>query len=168
MATRLSPSISATSVEDGTIAPGNDRRLWVAVTASNGVQRWVPYTHVKKNGLRILTANFLEDNIGRPVRIYERPASLQWPTSKRGKDMYSYIFIPSGSATPSRRKKSIPEWLITRKPSVRSGELYFIDGVHPEEPEGDAARYYGLSLDPVGQEVVASNLRNMQSFVSSV
>lgn len=160
---RPSPTTSATSVPQGSIDFGNDEKPWVVIKASNGVQRWVPYVSAKLNGLRVLSLDILEKNIGKPVVIYERPASCMWPSGPREKGMDTYTFVPNGDARLTTRKTSYKDWLITRKPATSTRGYIMIEGTRISSRESDMDRHWGPIV--VAAEVATGNPRNTQSFV---
>lgn len=162
---RPSPDISATSVPIGTIEEGNDGEPWVAVMAKNGVQRWMPYTSAKLNGMRVLTVDYLAQNVGKSFVIYDRSMSNKWPSGPKAKFEEIYAFIPNGDATPINRKKPFKNWLFTRSPDATKVKGYLmINGVRITSKEGDIDRYWGPIVTG-GGGIASSNPRNTQSFV---
>lgn len=164
---RPSPELSATEVEEGTIMSGNNGRLWVAVAAKNGVQRWTPYASTKLNGLQLLTVDYLAKHIGKPIKIYDRDFSDQWPSGPRDRDLESWVFVPNGDAKLTTRKKSYRDWLLTRSPPVNSkmkGYLMIEGERLSGSTTSDMDRHWGPIVTG-GGELASSNPRITQSFV---
>lgn len=151
---RKGPSMSATSVIEGTIARGNDGDLW----AKKG-GRWIPYASTALNGLSPLTVDYLAKHIGKTITIYERGYESTWPTSVR--NMSTLKFRPNGDAI--NEKKIIKGWLKVRRPAIKKGSMFSVDGdlTFP----GSAPQHLGLQVDSVNKRLVSSNIINMEAFV---
>jgi len=124
--TRKSPSESATSMREGTIHRGNDGQLWVIKKAANGTPRWMPYTSVELNGFKALTLDYLANNIGKEITIYEREYMDQWPRKTESWYM-KYNFVTNGDLQVG--KKIINNWLTLsniNKPIKDNKKLHLI------------------------------------------
>lgn len=152
---RPSPEISATEVEEGTIDVGGDGLLWVSVSGKTRVQRWIPYTSATLNGLKVLTLDYVAQNIGVPLRLYEISASLKWP-AKRSRDMYVFTFTPTGDARYASGKTVMKDWLKGDLKLKPGRNMLFILGEEDVE---------SLSVARMGNQlIVTSNPRNTQTF----
>ena len=165
---RKGPSESATDFPEGTIKFGNDKQRWVVVKNIKNIQRWAPLASTTLFGYTPLTVNYLAENIGKPITVYERQMIGKWPT-KRGDFDVKYTFTPSGDLAREEsgrdRSKDVvyKNWLKTRKPPVDSEAWYLILG----SMHGDLGEDTALKVSPKPDEVVSSNLNNTDAFVKS-
>jgi hypothetical protein len=160
---RQSPSDSATIHQIGSIMKGNDGQRWVVDRTSNGVHRWTSNLSCKLNGMMILTVDYLNKNINKPIKLYLREYSDLWPKknewSKPSPTHSSIIFTPTGNAIIG--KKIIPDWL--------KNQTSFKKGLNVEgylSFDGKTEVLSSLQFDSKNKKIVSINLMNTEIFVS--
>lgn len=157
--TRKAPVESATSLPEGTI-----KGSWVIKRAKNGVPRWAPDVSVELNGFRILTVDYAAKHIGKPITLYVREYKEMWPManawSKPSDATYwTATFTPSGDAVSGKTK--IDGWLKSRKPEIKKGVHFYVDGpVISEYTLPD-----GVQVDSNGKKLMSLNFMNQEVFV---
>ena len=117
---RPSPIESATTFPEGAIRVGGNKGRWVVTKTRIGVKRWTLYENAVLKGYAPLTVDVLCKNIGKPVKVYERPIRFyedNWPTSPRDFDV-RYEITPTGDLTFGGKLR--PNWLETQKPRLPS------------------------------------------------
>ena len=161
---RLAPSESATLYPEGTIQKGNNKQFWVVKKTTSGIHRWVPDGSVILNGFRKLTVDFMESMIGKEIIIYLREYSDVWP-SKKSIDKRSVLrFIPNGDARVG--KTTFTNWLHTRTPSIKPGQVFEIKGAGVYEYDGKKEfEEMTLQVDSKNGQHVSPNLMNTEAFV---
>ena len=157
---RKAPEESATSLAEGTMKAG-----WVIKKASNGVPRWIHQESVELNGFKLLTVDYAAKHIGKPITLFCREFKEQWPSkndwsSKRDSTHYLVTFTPSGDARVG--SKLLEGWLKSRKPLVKKGTMFFIDG---PVLQGKDLLISGVQLDSYGQKRMSINFMNTEVFI---
>ncbi len=160
--TRKAPVESATSFPEGTI-----KGSWVIKRASNGVPRWVPDVSTELNGFRRLTVDYCAKHIGKPITIYVREYKDMWPkknawTKPSDATYWTAKFVPNGDAVSGKTK--IYGWLKSRKPEIKKGAHFYLDGpvimVPSDDPLPD-----GVQVDSNGKKLMSLNFMNQELFV---
>lgn len=165
--TRKGPIESATSFPEGTI-----KGAWVVKCASNGVPRWVPDVSVELNGFRRLTVDYSAKHIGKPITLYVREYNEMWPTANAWTKSseatyYKANFTPNGDAI--NRKTRIDGWLKSRKPVIKKGAHFYVDG-----PVSICTNKYddplpdGIQVDSNGKKLMSLNFMNQEVFVKAI
>jgi hypothetical protein len=159
---RQSPSDSATIHIVGSVMKGNDGQRWVVDKTSNGVHRWTPNVSCKLNDMMILTVDYLNKNINKPIKLYLREYSDLWPKknewNKHSPTHSTIIFKPTGNAIIG--KKIIPDWLKT--------QTLFKKGLNVEgylSFDGKTQELSSLQVDSKNKKIVSNNLMNTDVFV---
>ena len=160
---RKGPQESATSFAEGTI-----KDSWVVKKASNGVPRWVPNVSVELNGFRLLTVDYVAKNIGKPITMYVREYHELWPkknawTKPEDETYFTAKFVPDGDATNEKTK--IPGWLKSRKPEIKKGAHFYINGPVSLCNRGKCDIVDGVQVDSVGKKIMSLNFMNQEVFV---
>jgi hypothetical protein len=159
---RKAPEESATSMPEGTMKTG-----WVIKKASNGVPRWVQQTSVELNGFKLFTVDYAEKHSGKPIILFCREFKEQWPSKndwspKKDSTHYTLTFTPNGDAKMG--SKILEGWLKSRKPIVKKGSVFLIDG--PVLEKGKLL-VDGVQLDSHGQKLMSINFMNTEVFVKA-
>lgn len=153
------PEQQANLYLEGTIEFGKDsNERWVVKETENGKQ-WVPFYSISLFGFRPLTAKILEENINKPIRIYERQSQYSWPKSLDDFDV-KYDFAASGDVEFVKDKQVIQNWLITKTPPVNEGQYVILKG---ELTSNDIEA--GIQVGTLPGELVSSNLMNTDAFI---
>jgi hypothetical protein len=160
---RPSPSESATSLPEGTIRRGGNKRRWVIKKMNNGVHRWIPAESAELNGIKLLTVNSMENKIGKEIRIYLREYSDAWPSHSEFEP--EFTFIPDGHARINNNKRLLENWLHTRNPPVKKGQYFYITGIGTYD--GSDKEFDTLQVESKNGEIVSPNLINTEAFVLS-
>jgi hypothetical protein len=160
--TRKAPIESATSFPEGTI-----KGSWVIKCAKNGVPRWVPDVSVELNGFRRLTVDYAAKYIGESITLYVREYNEMWPTANawskpENSTYYTAKFIPNGDAVSGKTK--IDGWLKSRKPVIKKGVHFYVDGPVIIVPS-DAPLPDGVQVDSNGKKLMSLNFMNQEVFV---
>ena len=159
---RPSPIESATTFPEGAIRVGGNKGRWVVTKTRIGVKRWTLYENAVLKGYAPLTVDVLCKNIGKPVKVYERPIRFyedDWPTSPKSFDT-RYEITPTGDLTFGGKLR--PNWLETQKPRLPSS-AYQNDVMGTYSSFGD---YSGpIHVDPISKCLVSSNVDNTEAFV---
>jgi len=153
---RKGPTKSATSVSEGAIEWGSDKRRWVA-KRMGGSQRWNPIERTALFGYVPLTASYLAKHVGKPVCIYEREMLYdgKWPRSVKDFDV-KYVFTATGATELGGTV--YPKWLKTQKPPVGEDDTMIVEG------SIKSTDYTGtIQVGPSG--LISSNLMNTEAFV---
>ena len=156
---RKAPAESATSLPEGTLK-GN----YVIKKASNGVPRWVPTVSAELNGFRMLTVDQLV--AGKSITLYVREYNEMWPkknawSKPKDSTYFTVKFVPSGDATSGKTK--LIGWLKSRKPEIKNGTMFSIDG--PLTMNGDDHFADGVQVDSIGKKLMSLNFMNQEVFV---
>ena len=154
---RKGPTISATSVSEGTVEWGNDKQRWVARKVG-GTQRWVPFHSAAMFGYAPLTAAYLAKHIGKPVKIFERALSGKWPRSSKDFDV-RYTFTPTGDVEMNKDGKIYPNWLKKQTPPINEDNIVIVSGETSNSKEYLGTIQVGL------YGLISSNLMNTDAFV---
>lgn len=162
---RKAPIESATSFPEGTI-----KGAWVVKHAKNGVPRWVPDVSIELNGFRRLTVDYSAKHIGKPITLYVREYNEMWPTanawSKPSDATYwTATFTPNGDAVSGKTK--IDGWLKSRKPEIKKGAHFYLDGHVSICRSGvcDDPLPDGVQVDSNGKKLMSFNFMNQEVFV---
>ena len=155
---RKAPAESATSLPEGTI-----KSNYVIKKASNGVPRWVPTVSAELNGFRMLTVDQLV--AGKSITLYVREYNEMWPKknawSKPTNETYfTAKFVPSGHAMNGKTK--LVGWLKLRKPEIKNGTMFSIDGLLTMN--GDDHFADGVQVDSIGKKLMSLNFMNQEVF----
>ena len=137
---------------------GNKQR-WVVTQTVIGVKRWTPYENAALLGYKPLTVDVLCENIGKPIKVYERPMKYVWPTGPRDFDV-RYEINPTGDLIFGSKLR--PHWLKTQKPRLPSREYHNeVMGTY-----SSFGNYRGsIHVDPITKCLVSSNVDNTEAFV---
>jgi hypothetical protein len=161
-ASRPSPTESATAFPEGTIRVGGNKSRWVVTKTAAGVKRWTPYENAALLGYKPLTVDVLCENIGKPVKVYERALRMYedtWPTGSKDFDV-RYEINPTGDVIFGGKLR--PHWLKTQKPRLPSG-------AYRNEVMGTYSSFGNYSgpirVDPITKCLVSSNIDNTEAFV---
>jgi hypothetical protein len=153
------PDLEAKLYVEGTIEFGKDsNERWVVKNTENGKQ-WVPLYSVSLFGFRHLTAKILEENINKPITVYERQSQSSWPKTLDDFDV-RYDFAASGDVEFVKDKQVIQNWLTTRTPAVNEGQYVILKG---ELTSNDIEA--GIQVGTLPGELVSSNLMNTDAFI---
>ena len=160
--TRKAPVESATSFPEGTI-----KGAWVVKRASSGVPRWVPVVSAELNGFRRLTVDYAAKHIGQSITLYVREYNEIWPaknawTKLDNETYYKATFTPNGDAVNGKTK--IDGWLKSRKPVIKKGTHFYVDGPVIIVPS-DAPLPDGIQVDSNGKKLMSLNFMNQEVFV---
>jgi len=160
---RKAPIESATSLPEGTI-----KKSWVIKRASNGVPRWIPVVSAELNGFRRLTVDYTAKHIGRPITLYIREYKDTWPTktawSNSDTTHITAKFIPNGNAFSGKIK--INEWLRSRKPEIKKGTHFYVDGPVSTCHKGQCHEsFHGIQVDSTDKKLMSFNFMNQEVFV---
>ena len=160
--TRKAPIESATSFPEGTI-----KGAWVVKRASNGVPRWVPDVSAELNGFRRLTVDYAAKHIGQSITLYVREYNEMWPTANAWSKpseatYYKATFTPNGNAISGKTK--IDGWLKSRKPEIKKGAHFYVDGPVIIVPS-DAPLPDGVQVDSNDKKLMSLNFMNQEVFV---
>jgi hypothetical protein len=160
---RKGPQESATSFPEGTM-----KGSWVVKKASNGVPRWMPTVSVELNGFRLLTVDYVAKNIGKPITLYVREYHELWPkknawTKPEDDTYFTAKFVPDGDATSGKTK--IPEWLKSRKPEIKKGAHFYVDGPVSLCNRGKCDIVDGVQVDSIGKKIMSLNFMNQEIFI---
>jgi hypothetical protein len=159
---RKAPIESATSFPKGTI-----KGSWVIKFAKNGVPRWVPDVSTELNGFRRLTVDYCAKHIGKPIMLYVREYKEMWPKKNawyKPSDATYWMakFVPNGDAVSGKTK--IDGWLKSRKPEIKKGAHFYVDGPVIMVP-GDDPLPDGVQVDSNGKKLMSFNFMNQEVFV---
>jgi hypothetical protein len=166
--TRKAPIESATSFPEGTI-----KGSWVIKCAKNGVPRWVPDVSVELNGFRRLTVDYAAKHIGKPITLYVREYKEMWPMANdwnkpENETYYKATFTPNGDAVSGKTK--IDRWLKSRKPAIKKGSHFYVDGTVSICRNGtnkcDDPLPDGVQVDSNGKKLMSLNFMNQELFVN--
>ena len=160
---RKGPEESATSFPEGTI-----KGSWVVKKASNGVPRWMPSVSVELNGFRLLTVDNVAKNIGKTIILYVREYHELWPKKNawdkpEDETYFTAKFVPDGDATSGKTK--IPGWLKSRKPEIKKGAHFYVDGQVSLCNRGKCDIVDGVQVDSIGKKIMSLNFMNQEIFV---
>ena len=160
---RKGPQESATSFPEGTL-----KGSWVVKKASNGVPRWMPSVSVELNGFRLLTVDHVAKNIGKPIILYVREYHELWPKKNawakpEDETYFTAKFVPDGDATSGKTK--IPGWLKSRKPEIKKGAHFYVDGQVSLCNRGKCDIVDGVQVDSIGKKIMSLNFMNQEIFV---
>ena len=162
---RKAPSESATSLPEGTI-----KGAWVIKKASNGVPRWMPNVSVELNGFRMLTVDHVAKNIGKPIMLYVREYNEMWPkkdawSKPENETYFAATFVPNGNAI--NEKTEISGWLKTRKPEIKKGAQFSINGPLHMCHKGKCDDHFadGVQVDSNNGKLMSLNFMNQEVFV---
>jgi hypothetical protein len=162
---RKSPTESATSFPEGTI-----KHSWVIKRATNGVPRWMPEASVELNGFRKFTVDYAAKHIGNPITLYIREYNEMWPTkdawsNPENSSYFTAKFVPNGDAINGNTK--ISGWLKSRKPEIKKGTHFTIDGSVAICRNGkcDDNLPDGIQLDSNGKKLMSLNFMNTEIYV---
>jgi hypothetical protein len=154
---RKSPSKSATEYEEGSIEFGNDKNRWVVKATKTGIKRWIPFANCSLFGYKPLTIDYLENNIGIPITVFERQSPYMFPKKSKDFDV-KYKFIASGHATLNG--KFYENWLKTRKPIIKKKDMLIIDGVMKSKDINST-----IHASHIPNELVSTNLMNTDAYI---
>jgi len=166
---RKSPTESATSFTVGTIKKGNDNELYVVTKTTSGVQRWTPTITTELNNMKLLTVDFLSKQINKPIKLYLREYSEQWPTKNDWKNKPTYttiVFKPTGNALVG--KKILSDWLKTKNLNdIKVKSNFMIEGYINYSHSNKEADFSlsSLQVDTKNKKIVSINLMNTEVFV---
>ena len=161
---RKSPIESATSLPEGTI-----KGDWVIKKALNGVPRWVSKTSVNLNGYKLFTTDDAAKHIGKTILLYSREFKDSWPkkpawSKPEDSTHVKYKFTPNGDAT--KEKTKIEGWLKSRKPEIKKGTHFYING---EVYYCDRGKYEYLTdqlqVNSSDGKTISVNLLNIEMFI---
>ena len=167
--TRKAPIESATSFPEGTI-----KGSWVIKCAKNGVPRWVPDVSVELNGFRRLTVDYTAKHIGKPITLYVREYNEMWPMANdwnkpKDETHYTATFTPNGDAVSGKTK--IDRWLKSRRPEIKKGAHFYVDGPVSICRNGtnkcDDPLPDGVQVDSNGKKLMSLNFTNQELFVKA-
>jgi hypothetical protein len=162
---RQSPTESATLFPEGTIRKGNNGRHWVVKKTTTGVPRWVLEETVTLHGFQKLTVDCMESMIGKEMAIYLREYTDVWPTKTTLEKKPSLRFIPNGDARV--RKTIYTNWLHTRSPSIKPGQVFELMGTGFYDMGGKKVfEEMTLQVDSKNGHIVSPNLMNTEAFVN--
>lgn len=153
------PDLEANLYFEGTIEFGKDSERWVVKQTESGVKEWVPFHSTTLFNFTPLTAKILEQNINKPIIVYERQSQSMWPKCLEDFDV-KYTFIASGDAEFVKDKQVIQNWLITKTPPVNEGQYVILKG---ELTSNDIEA--GIQVGTLPGELVSSNLMNTDAFI---
>lgn len=153
------PDLEANLYFEGTIEFGKDSERWVVKQTESGVKEWVPFHSTTLFKFTPLTAKILEQNINKPITVYERQSQSMWPKCLEDFDV-KYTFIASGDAEFVKDKQVIQNWLITKTPPVNEGQYVILKG---ELTSNDIEA--GIQVGTLPGELVSSNLMNTDAFI---
>ena len=154
------PDLLANLYPEGTIEFGkDDSDRWVVKQTESGVKEWVPFHSTTLFNFTPLTAKILEQNINKPIIVYERQSQSMWPKCLEDFDV-KYTFIPSGDAEKVKTKELFPNWLVTKTPAVNNGDYVIIKGTM-ESNDIEA----NIQVGTLPCELVSSNLMNTDAFI---
>jgi len=145
---------------EGTIQSG-----WVIKNATNGVPRWVRQESVELNGFRLLTLDYVARHIGHPITLHCREFKDTWPSKtawrpNRDATHYKLTFTPTGNARVGA--KVLEGWVRSRRPPVKAGSLFYIDG---PVLQGKELLTDGVQLDSREGRILSTNFMNTEIFV---
>jgi hypothetical protein len=161
--TRKSPTESATSMIEGTIRRGNDGQLWVIKKSSNGIPRWMPYISVELNGFKALTIDYLANNIGKEIEIYEREEEDIWP-KQTDNNLEKIYWVSNGHAKYTGKKiknNFFENWLYTQTPTINNTNPFVLLG----QGKYNGIKINELQLDNKTKKLVSSTTYFMQAFI---
>lgn len=149
---RKAPSDSATKHTLGVIGIGIDGSQWVVTQTTRGVKRWSPYHSTSLFGFMPLNTNILAEHIGKPITVYERQSTYNWPTKLTDFDV-KYTFTASGGVVLNGK---IISGLFVKP--IKKNDMCIIQGTLTSKD------YYG-TIHAAPNGLVSSNLMNTDAFV---
>jgi hypothetical protein len=171
------PGEDAILYKQGTIMKGRDGNTWV--TKFNDVENtmeWCEFTAVELDGYRALTVDYLRQNIGKEICIYERESKYgKWP-SKVDSNLYRLVWIPNGDAMSMADGIIMRNWLIIQTPAILDDTVFLLlgfgnghsyTGNGGENSNGESEMFeMALQVNSKDKKSVSSSIDRLDAFVS--
>jgi hypothetical protein len=171
------PREHAILYNQGTIIKGRDGNKWVAkFNDVENTMEWCEFTAVVLNGYRALTVDYLRQNIGKEICIYERETKYgKWP-SKVESNLYKLVWTPNGDAMSMVNGIIIRNWLITQTPAIMDDTVFLLLGFgngHSYSRNGNCEYNDGnnewfemaLQVNNKNKKTVSSSIDRLDAFV---
>jgi len=152
--------------KQGTIKSASDGCKWVAKwNETTSIMEWVPYNQVQLNGYRALTIDYLRENIGKEIVIYEREYKYNWP-SIIDFNLYVLKWTPNGDAMSMANGIIIRNWLITQIPNIEDDGIFLLLGFgNGYNYETSELFETALQVSSKDKKSVSSNIESLGAFV---
>ena len=160
------PIENAALYKQGTIKSASDGSKWVAKWNENAsIMEWITYNQVQLNGYRALTIDYLRENIGKEIVIYEREYKYNWP-SRIDSNLYVLKWAPNGDALSMSNGLIIRNWLITQIPKIEDDVVFLLLGFgNGYNYETSELFETALQVSSKDKKSVSSNIESLCAFV---
>lgn len=165
------PKEHASLYSEGRIIFGIDGNKWIAKYNENYNQmEWQQFHQVQLNGYRALTIDYLRENIGKEIVIYEREYKYNWP-SKIDSNLYVVKWSPNGDGMSMSNGIIIRNWLITQTPKLEEDDDVFLllgfsnGNGNCDGDEKNELFEMALQVNSKDKKSVSSNIKNLGAFV---
>jgi hypothetical protein len=123
------PCVNARLYNQGTILRGQDNNKWVAkFNSDNNTMEWHEFAKIELDGYRALTVEYIRQNIGKEICIYERESKYgKWPSAVDSY-LYKLVWTPNGDAMSMVDGIIMRNWLITQNPPILDDTIFLLFG----------------------------------------
>jgi hypothetical protein len=123
------PCVNARLYNQGTILRGQDNNKWVAkFNSDNNIMEWHEFAKIELDGYRALTVEYIRQNIGKEICIYERESKYgKWPNAVDSY-LYKLVWTPNGDAMSMVDGIIMRNWLITQNPPILDDTIFLLFG----------------------------------------
>ena len=161
---------NASLYKQGTILRCQDGNKWVAkLNGVNNTMEWHEFAKVELNGYRALTVEYIRQNIGKEICIFERESKYgKWPSSIDS-NLYKLVWIPNGDAMSMVDGIIMRNWLITQNPPILDNTIFLLFGFgngHCYSSNGGAGN--GDCVDELFEMALQVNSKDKKNISSSI
>ena len=166
------PSVNARLYNQGTILRGQDGNKWVAkFNGDNNIMEWHEFAKVELDGYRALTVEYIRQNIGKEICIYERESKYgKWPSSIDS-NLYKLVWIPNGDAMSMVDGIIMRNWLITQNPPILDNTIFLLFGFgnghcYSSNGDGNSEMFeMALQVNSKDKKSISSSIERLDAFV---
>jgi len=154
--------------KQSTILRGQDGNKWVAkFNVENNTMEWHEFAKVELNGYRALTVEYIRENIGKEICIFERESKYgKWP-SPIDSNLYKLFWTPNGDAMSMVDGIIMRNWLITQNPPILDDTIFLVLGFgNGGDSNGDIEMFeMALQVNSKDKKSVSSSVQRLDAFV---
>jgi len=169
------PIENASLYKQGRILRDQDGNKWVAkFNGENNTMEWHKFAMVELNGYRALTVEYIRQNIGKEICIFERESKYgKWPIAVDS-NLYKLVWTPNGDAMSMVDGIIMRNWLITQNPLILDDTICLLFGFgnghcyssNSGDSNGDIEMFeMALQVNSKDKKSVSSSIERLDAFV---
>lgn len=161
------PKDNASYYSEGTIKTNNDGYKWVnKYNDITSVMEWIPFNEVQLNGYKALTIDYIRENIGKEIYIYERDSKYaKWP-NMIDSNLYKLVWTPNGDAMDMSNGLIINNWLIHQKPDIEDNTVFLLFGFgNGHSYESNNCQFEMALQVNKKNKTLSSNIQSLDAFI---